>query len=162
MAIDRTKIPRDHIAKVVQQGRLRHGWSKEEAARKAGISSITWKRMEDGLTVQDEKLTAALRVVGVRVNIPGTEEGEVITLGVGNWSDFMAGIDEGALSVGGDDEDSGYVSKADPTAGTVTSEQDNAVLRAVNEMRAAVEAQYRDLSERVERLERCTESLGGS
>jgi transcriptional regulator with XRE-family HTH domain len=45
----------DTLADAVRQARLDRGWSKEEAARRAGISSITWKRVEDGLPVQDVK-----------------------------------------------------------------------------------------------------------
>lgn len=52
-------------------------------------------------------------------------------------------------SVGGAGQDAGYVSKADPTAGTATREQDDEVLRAVREM----QAELRALSERVGRLE---------
>lgn len=54
---------RADLAARVQQARLDRGWSKEEAARNAGISAITWKRIEDGLGVQDGKLAAALRVL---------------------------------------------------------------------------------------------------
>lgn len=47
----------------VRQARMRRGWSKEHAAREAGISSITWKRIEDGLPVQDVKLESALNAL---------------------------------------------------------------------------------------------------
>lgn len=49
----------------VQQARLERGWSKEQASREAGISSITWKRVEDGLGVQDHKRYAVLRALGL-------------------------------------------------------------------------------------------------
>ncbi len=45
----------DTLAKAVKDARLERGWSKEDAARHAGISSITWKRVEDGLRVLDVK-----------------------------------------------------------------------------------------------------------
>jgi transcriptional regulator with XRE-family HTH domain len=45
----------DSFAGAVLQARLDRHWSKEEAARRAGISAITWKRVEDGLPVQDVK-----------------------------------------------------------------------------------------------------------
>jgi DNA-binding XRE family transcriptional regulator len=49
---------------LVAMARADLGWSKEEAARRAGISSITWKRVEDGLPVQDVKLRAVYRTLG--------------------------------------------------------------------------------------------------
>lgn len=55
---DYTQEGRDLIAAAVEAARLDRGWGKEEAARHAGISSITWKRVEDGLKVQTMKLRA--------------------------------------------------------------------------------------------------------
>lgn len=49
----------------VEQARILAGWSKEHAAREAGISAITWKRVEDGLSVHDTKRAAVLRVLGL-------------------------------------------------------------------------------------------------
>lgn len=46
------------IGRAVQAARIERGWGKEEAGRAAGISSITWKRIEDGLRVHDTKLRA--------------------------------------------------------------------------------------------------------
>jgi ribosome-binding protein aMBF1 (putative translation factor) len=56
---------REALAERVRLARQERGWSKEHAARKADISSITWKRIEDGLAVQDVKLAAALRVLEI-------------------------------------------------------------------------------------------------
>lgn len=56
---------RQAVADEVRRAREQRGWSKEHAARKADISSITWKRIEDGLAVQDVKLAAALRVLEI-------------------------------------------------------------------------------------------------
>lgn len=53
------------LGEKVRLARLDHGWSKEEAARQAGISSITWKRIEDGQGVQDAKRYAALKLLGL-------------------------------------------------------------------------------------------------
>ncbi len=53
---DYTPEQRELIAAAVESARLDRGWSKEEAARHANISSITWKRVEDGLRVQVLKL----------------------------------------------------------------------------------------------------------
>jgi len=44
----------------VKKARIAARMGKEAAARKAGISAITWKRVEDGLRVQDVKLAAVL------------------------------------------------------------------------------------------------------
>lgn len=55
----------DNIAHVVRERRIELGWSKEQAARSAGISSITWKRVEDGLRVQDAKLAQVFRAIGL-------------------------------------------------------------------------------------------------
>lgn len=56
----------DHgqLASAVESLRRERGWSMEEASRRAGISSITWKRVEDGLPVQDAKLGAIERALG--------------------------------------------------------------------------------------------------
>lgn len=48
------------LGKRVRLARLTRGWSKEQASREAGISSITWKRVEDGKSVQDHKRFAVL------------------------------------------------------------------------------------------------------
>lgn len=58
-------------AQRVHAARLRLGWSKEEAARFAGISSITWSRVEDAEPVRDGKLGAVLDAVGLGPVIPG-------------------------------------------------------------------------------------------
>lgn len=52
-------------AQQVRAARTKNGWSKEEAARRAEISAITWKRVEDGLKVHDSKLAAVQRVLGL-------------------------------------------------------------------------------------------------
>ena len=44
----------------VKKARIAARMGKEDAARRAGISAITWKRVEDGLRVQDVKLAAVL------------------------------------------------------------------------------------------------------
>lgn len=52
------------LAAAVKDARLTLGWSKEEAARRAGISSITWKKVEDGKPVQEHKLKLMADVLG--------------------------------------------------------------------------------------------------
>lgn len=52
------------LAAAVRDARLAKGWSKEEAARKAGISSTTWKRVEDDAPVQDHKLRLIADALG--------------------------------------------------------------------------------------------------
>ena len=63
------------LARDVERERLARGWSKEHAARQAGISSITWKRVEDGLAVQEAKLAAILLTLGLR----DADEAEIAT-----------------------------------------------------------------------------------
>jgi len=41
------------IGVAVYRARVAKGWGKEKAANTAGVSSITWKRVEDGLAVQE-------------------------------------------------------------------------------------------------------------
>lgn len=53
----------NQLAILVRQRRLERGWGKEEAARRAGISSITWKRIEDAERVQDASMAKALAVL---------------------------------------------------------------------------------------------------
>jgi hypothetical protein len=53
------------LAAKVSAARLARGWSKEQAAREASISAITWKRVEDGLAVQDAKLQRVLVALGL-------------------------------------------------------------------------------------------------
>jgi transcriptional regulator with XRE-family HTH domain len=53
------------LAGAVKRGRLAKGWGKEQAAREARVSSITWKRVEDGQRVQDAKLAAVLAAVDI-------------------------------------------------------------------------------------------------
>lgn len=43
------------LGKAVERERIQRGWTKEAAAKAAGISSITWKRVEDGLPIQATK-----------------------------------------------------------------------------------------------------------
>lgn len=54
------------IAQAVRDARLARGWGKEEAARQAGVSSITWKRVEDGFNVQDAKLALILDALDIQ------------------------------------------------------------------------------------------------
>lgn len=53
------------LAKAAEAARLAKGWSKERAAREADVSSITYKRVEDGQRVQDAKLAAITRALGL-------------------------------------------------------------------------------------------------
>lgn len=59
-----TERERQAIARAVTAARTQLGLSKESAAREGGISSITWKRVEDGLNVQDTKLRAIEKALG--------------------------------------------------------------------------------------------------
>lgn len=63
MAEKLSKADLERVGEVVAQRRTEFGWGKEQAAREAGISSITWKRVEDGLPVQDAKLASVFRAL---------------------------------------------------------------------------------------------------
>ncbi len=56
---------RTALAIRIRKARLARRWGKEQAAREAGISSITWKRVEDGLGVQEHKLAAVMGALGL-------------------------------------------------------------------------------------------------
>lgn len=55
---------RKRIGLEVASARTRRGWGKEKAAREANVSSITWKKVEDGMPVQDASLAVVLAAVG--------------------------------------------------------------------------------------------------
>lgn len=57
-------MDRQALAEAVYAGRVALGLGKEEAARRAGISSITWKRIEDALPIRDEKYADVERALG--------------------------------------------------------------------------------------------------
>ncbi|MFE5309753.1 hypothetical protein [Isoptericola sp. NPDC056605] len=57
---DSGAVTREGWALFVERERIARGWGKEEAARQAGINSITWKRVEDGERVQDASLGKVL------------------------------------------------------------------------------------------------------
>lgn len=54
-----------NIAESIKAARLALGWSVEEAARRADMSRITWKRIEDGQSVHDTSLSKAQKAVDV-------------------------------------------------------------------------------------------------
>lgn len=59
MAAERyTSADLTRIGRAVERERLDRNWGKEAAARIAGINSITWKRVEDGLSVRGTSLRA--------------------------------------------------------------------------------------------------------
>lgn len=62
---------REKLGQDVAAMRVQRGWSKEEAARRAGVSSITWKRVEDGLRVQDAKLGRVVQALGYYLSEEG-------------------------------------------------------------------------------------------
>lgn len=53
------------VAAAVLSARLEAGLSKEAAARKAEVSTITYKRVEDGLAVRDSSLAKIGSALGV-------------------------------------------------------------------------------------------------
>src|SRR4051812_10330447 len=55
---------RKRIGLEVASARTRRGWGKEKASREAGVSAITWKKVEDGKPVHDATLAVVLATVG--------------------------------------------------------------------------------------------------
>ena len=95
----------------VERARLSHGWSKEQAAREARISSITWKRVEDGLGVQDVKRAQVLDVLG---------------------------LDDRGDPVGDSTQNGGYVAAPGPRAASGVSEAE--VLAMIDDVRSRLDA----------------------
>lgn len=60
-----TEEQRQRIGRAVLQKRTRDGLTKEDAAERAGINSITWKRVEDGESVRDSSLGKVLSMLGL-------------------------------------------------------------------------------------------------
>lgn len=65
----------DELAKTIQRRRLDKGWSVEEAARRAGINRVTYKRLEEGLPVQDVKRRAVENLFGMGEEQPNDFDG---------------------------------------------------------------------------------------
>lgn len=80
-----TEEERRELGQRVEAARLARGWGKERAAREAEISAITWKRIEDGLTVQDAKLAKAL--AAVEIDLDDAEQGA--TVGAASEDDLL-------------------------------------------------------------------------
>lgn len=57
------------LGKVVHTERVARSWSKEAAARIAGISSVTWDRVERGLLAQDTKYAAIATAFGWKPDV---------------------------------------------------------------------------------------------
>jgi hypothetical protein len=98
------------LGRRVERARLAHGWSKEQAAREARISSITWKRVEDGLGVQDVKRAAVLDVLA---------------------------LDDRGEPVGAPSQDGGFVTAPGPRAPSGVSDEE--VLALIDDMRSRLD-----------------------
>lgn len=60
----------NELAARVAEARQARRWSVETAARAAGINRVTWKRIENGLSVQDVKRRAVEDALGINGNEP--------------------------------------------------------------------------------------------
>lgn len=60
-----TAEQRQRIGRVVHRRRIAAGLGKEEASEKAGVNSITWKRIEDAEPVRDGSLGKVLGSLGL-------------------------------------------------------------------------------------------------
>jgi transcriptional regulator with XRE-family HTH domain len=101
----------EELGRRVVRARLARGWSKEQAAREARISSITWKRVEDGLGVQDVKRAQVLDILG---------------------------LDDRGEPVGGQPQNEGFVTAPGPRAEPGVSDEE--VLTLIDEMRSRLDA----------------------
>ena len=101
----------ERLGAKVARARLTRGWSKEQAAREARISSITWKRVEDGLGVQDVKRAKVLEVLG---------------------------MDDRGEPVGGSPQDEGYVTA--PGARVRSGDSHEEVLALIDDVRSRLDA----------------------
>jgi transcriptional regulator with XRE-family HTH domain len=99
------------LGRRVVRARLARGWSKEQAAKVAGISSITWKRVEDGLGVQDVKRARVLEVLE---------------------------LDDRGEPVGGTSEDGGFVAAPGPRVEAGVSDEE--VLALIDDVRTRLDA----------------------
>jgi transcriptional regulator with XRE-family HTH domain len=107
-------MPTEHLQELgrrVVRARLARGWSKEQAAREARISSITWKRVEDGLGVQDVKRAQVLEVLG---------------------------LDDRGEPVGGSGHDGGFVTAPGPRVEPGVSDEE--VLALIDDVRSRLDA----------------------
>lgn len=124
------------LGEKIKAERIRQRFSLKGAAKAASMARDTWKKVELGQSVHDTSRSAALELLGL------------------DWS---------GEPVGPDTQDVPYV--ASPGERVEPRESDNAVLRAINAMRADVEklvglpAAVADLGRRLEAVERRTESL---
>jgi transcriptional regulator with XRE-family HTH domain len=100
----------ERLGQRVARARLARGWSKEQAAREARISSITWKRVEDGLGVQDVKRAAVLDVLA---------------------------LDDRGEPVGAPSQDGGFVTAPGPRAPSGVSDEE--VLALIDDMRSRLD-----------------------
>ena len=101
----------ERLGRRVARARLARGWSKEQAAREARISSITWKRVEDGLGVQDVKRARVLEVLG---------------------------LDDRGERVGGPPQDGGFVTAPGPRVRSGVSDEE--VLALIEDVRSRLDA----------------------
>lgn len=99
------------LGRRVTRARLARGWSKEQAAREARISSITWKRVEDGLGVQDVKRARVLEILG---------------------------LDDRGEPVGGTADDEGFVAAPGPRVEPGVSDEE--LLALIDDVRTRLDA----------------------
>lgn len=109
---------------------MRKGWGKEEAARTAKMSSITWSRVENALPVRDDRLGAIEHALGWE---PDTA------------SKIMAGLDPAAAAVWNDvpvgpsDEGAEYVAHPGPGAESIPPDTARELLEEIRRVARDVE-----------------------
>jgi len=84
----------EELAAAVRERRLARGWSVEEAARRAGINRVTYKRIESGLPVQDVKRRAVEEALGIddapRPEVNRSDAGDVARLAAAELNPDLA------------------------------------------------------------------------
>lgn len=147
-----TEDPRIVLGKKVRAARLGQRYDVKAAANAAGIARDTWVKIEAGDSVQDTKRAAATAFLGLDLN------GDPARGGRGDLS--LSG------HVGPQEQDAKYV--ASPGERVEAGDTEDAVLRAINAMRADVEKLARlpeavaDLARRMEKIERSSQSVDGT
>lgn len=104
---------RASLGSLVQRRRLALGLSKDAAAAKAGMSPITWTRIEEDLSVR-------------RLSVAGVER--VLGWPTGSAVEYLTGDLAQILPVGPSAQDAGYVADRGPDPLPLASDLDEAAL----------------------------------
>lgn len=125
--------PLQRLADAVRGARVGLGLTKEAAARRGSMSSITWKRAEDGLVLHELSLAKIERVLGW----PAGTASRILSDGVGEQAGLTTDGDE-VVAVMLDSEAAalmGALDAASPTARAAALAAAHAAIAAVDRVR---------------------------